>query len=260
LTNFFSIIIPTFNSESTLYRAVDSVLNQTYQHFEILIIDNFSSDNTISILEKFESKAIKIHQSNDNGIYDAMNKGIEISCGNWLYFLGSDDYIIDDLVLDRINEFINKIGDIQVIYGNVLSDRFNGVYGREFNVEMLFRKNICHQAIFFEKTVFTTVGNFLLNYRAQSDWHHNLKWLTSGRVKKKYVNYTIAYYSDGGFSSKFGDELFAKEKAFEFLKYTSIFGNFYFYRRLLLNELIKNYNLKSYKKLIKLIFVKVLND
>lgn len=256
MTIFFSVIIPTFNSESTVDRAVKSVLEQTYKNFEILVIDKFSTDNTKSILDNFESNSIKIHQCNDNGIYDAMNKGIELSNGNWLYFLGSDDYLLDDCVLENINDIINDNRDNQIIYGNVISDRFDGIYGMEFNVEMLFKRNICHQAIFFEKLVFEKIGNFTLKYKAHSDWHHNLKWLTSQEINKKYVNFSIAYYSDGGFSSRFGDEIFAREKSFQFLKHTSLFRDFNFYRRLFLKELIICIKTRSYKRMVELFFVK----
>ena len=85
-----SVIIPTYNSEKTIEKALLSVLIQTYCNVECLVIDGSSKDKTIDIVQKFEDKIVFISEK-DNGIYHAMNKGIELSSGEWLLFLGSDD-------------------------------------------------------------------------------------------------------------------------------------------------------------------------
>ncbi len=105
-----------------------------------------------------------------------MNKGIAEAKGQWIYFLGADDSLHATDVLEKIsNEMIEPF---DIVYGDVLSDRFNGRYGGEFNHERLLGDdNICHQAIFFNKRVFSKVGGFNLKYTTQSDWDHNLRWL-----------------------------------------------------------------------------------
>ena len=157
-TPLFSIIIPTFNAGKTLSFCLDSVLIQSFQDFEILIIDAVSSDNTMSIVEEYAAAntAITWISEKDKGIYDAMNKSISLAKGEWLYFLGSDDKLYDAEVLKKIMNSLNENHSLDVLYGNVSSNRL-GIYDGEFNAGKIRLKNICHQAIFLRKTVFTTL-------------------------------------------------------------------------------------------------------
>ena len=86
-----SIIIPTFNSANTLRRALDSIIGQTLNDLEVLIMDGVSTDQTLDIAKTYNDNRIRIFSEPDNGVYDAMNKGIDKASGEWLYFLGSDD-------------------------------------------------------------------------------------------------------------------------------------------------------------------------
>ena len=88
-----SIIIATYNSEKTLRRALDSVLNQTYQDWECIVVDGASKDNTIEIVKEYVSKDTRFRYVSepDHGIYDAFNKGWKMAKGEWVMYLGSDD-------------------------------------------------------------------------------------------------------------------------------------------------------------------------
>ncbi len=211
----FSIIIPAYNSGTTLSVALDSIANQTFENWEVLIIDGFSTDHTIGIAEKYQKRFsnIKIFSEKDKGIYDAMNKGIDLARGDWLYFMGSDDFLYENTTLEQ---FLNhkEIKNNDVVYGNVYSTRFNGVYDGEFIYSKLITKNICHQSIFFRKSVFKKIGNFNLKYESHADWHHNIRWFFSSKVLKLYVNQIITNYADGGFSSLKNDEVFGRDKHF----------------------------------------------
>lgn len=215
-----SIITPTYNSEITLSIALESVLNQTFVDFEILIIDGKSSDATLSIIKAYANKDKRINwiSKQDKGIYDAMNKGVKLSKGEWIYFLGSDDAFINRNVLTNIFTK-SEISKFDVVYGNVLSSRFNGRYDGKFEAEKLFNKNICHQAIFFKRNVFKRVGLFNIKYKSHADWDHNLRWFLSKKIKKKYLPYDIANYGDGGFSSLNNDKIFMQDKSFNYIKY-----------------------------------------
>ena len=100
-SKFFSIITVTFNSERTIEETILSVLNQTCKDFEYIVIDGKSSDNTIGILKKYE-KYLTISSLKDNGIADAMNKGILKSNGKWLHILNSDDIYFNKFCLDLL--------------------------------------------------------------------------------------------------------------------------------------------------------------
>ena len=211
---FFSIIIPTYNSAKTLSVCLDSILDQSYRNFEIVIIDSCSIDDTSLIVKKylaFTDSLIKWFSEKDKGIYDAMNKGIELAKGEWLYFLGSDDKFFSNDVLFKMNEYSTKSNTLDVIYGNVFSTRFDGLYDGEFSNEKICRKNICHQAIFFNNRVFKKIGNYNLKYKVHADWDHNLRWFNSKSINKQYVDIVFAEYADGGYSSNVNSDSFGAE-------------------------------------------------
>lgn len=112
-TPFFSIVTASYNSEKTISDTITSVLNLDFKDFEYIIIDGNSSDNTLKIIQsfvpKFEAKGVpyKFISEKDKGIYDAWNKGIQLSSGEWISFLGSDDSYLRNalqLYFDEINK------------------------------------------------------------------------------------------------------------------------------------------------------------
>ena len=119
LNPFFSIVIATFNSEATISECLNSIKEQTYQNFEIIIIDNCSKDKTIEIIKNFNFKNIKIIIEKDNGIYDAINKGIINAIGEFVCILHSNDLYFDNTVLSNIQNVFNE-NNVQIIYGNLI--------------------------------------------------------------------------------------------------------------------------------------------
>lgn len=215
-----SIIIPTYNSVATIDIALKSIFEQTFKNFEVLVMDGMSSDSTLEVVLKYKDKFPKIivTSKKDKGIYDAMNQGIKIAKGNWLYFMGSDDSFYSSKVLENIVEKIKENNNQDVLYGNVVSSRFNGVYDGEFTYSKLMGKNICHQAIFLNENVFKKTGKFDLKYKVLADWDHNIRWFFSSKIAHKHIDIIIANYADGGFSSLNEDVAFQKDKNYKFLK------------------------------------------
>lgn len=253
---FFSIIIPTYNSSETLSECIDSIINQDFQNFEVIFIDGLSTDNTMVLINHFADiyNNIRSIAEKDKGIYDAMNKGIKLAKGDWLYFLGSDDKLHSNDVLDKIAGTIHNEKGVDVIYGNVTSSRFGGAYAGEFTTEKLLGQNLCHQAIFFRNAVFKKLGNFDTRYASHADWDHNLRWFLSGIIRKKYVDLVIADYADGGYSSQNRDLLFEKDIRFKYLLYAHSslsFGRKYL---LLKNEVKDALQHRSYRKLVAVLF------
>src|SRR2546426_834552 len=96
-----SIVIVVYNAGSTLKHAIESVLNQTYKNIELIIIDGGSNDNTLQIINNYSSQIGYFISEKDNGIYDAMNKGILAAKGDWILFLGADDILYrPDIITD----------------------------------------------------------------------------------------------------------------------------------------------------------------
>ena len=122
-----SIIVSTNNSEKTIYDCLNSIKKQTYSNFEVIIIDNVSSDNTIKIIKSFEFKKIKIIIEKDKGIYEAINKGTKNSSGDLVSILHSDDLFYEDDVLEKIvSSFETK--EVDIVYGNLIYVKKNDIY------------------------------------------------------------------------------------------------------------------------------------
>lgn len=209
-TPFVSIIVPTFNSSQTIQAALNSILNQSMQsYYEIIIIDAKSTDATLNKIDQCctEQVEIRVVSEKDNGVYDAMNKGIKLSKGQWLYFLGSDDTLFNDHVLEDASSFL-KDPQLDVVYGNVSSPLYGEKYDGEFTEWKIPFKNIAHQAIFYRKTLFEKIGNYNLKYRMLADWDLNLRWMINKKIRRKYIDVTIANYATGGMSEVVRDEIF----------------------------------------------------
>lgn len=195
----FSVIVPTKNSERTLRRAIESVVSQTFSEVEVIVVDGDSSDGTLPILRGFCDDRLRFVSELDDGIYHAMNKGIELSRGDWLYFMGSDDYLWDEKVLDDVVGYLKKV-DAHFIYGNVCSPDLGDAYDGEFDVEKLCKRNICHQAVFCKRDVFVKLGMFDTRYKVLGDYDFNIRCFHDTAIVKSFFNRRIAYYGPAGAS------------------------------------------------------------
>lgn len=206
---FFTIIIPTYNSAKLLAECLDSIINQTFADFEILVMDGDSSDDTLLIVDNYIGNHLNIRviSEKDDGIYDAMNKGIKKAKGEWIYFLGSDDQLINNRAISDVYESIERNNFPDLVYGNVLLGDTNYLHNGEYDICKLYDTNICHQSIFYKRTVFNSVGFFDLSYPALADWLFNFKCYTSKTVRVQYINVLIAKYCLTGLSSATYDPL-----------------------------------------------------
>ncbi|MDB5143940.1 MAG: glycosyltransferase [Mucilaginibacter sp.] len=204
LTPFFSIIIPLYNSALSLKDSLNSILTQSFKNYEIIFIDGGSSDNTLQIISDFENLnntlLIKLLSGYDNGIYDAMNKGIGLASGKWLYFMGGDDTLYRADVLNEVYKELQK-ENVDLIYGNVY-----GVFSKTKYVYDTLSKvlstGLHHQSAFYKTILFTDLGKYDLNFKIAADYHFTLKVFLNDSYKKKYINKDIAYYGEGGYSSQ----------------------------------------------------------
>lgn len=177
-------------------------------------MDGVSTDDTLKIAKSYNDPRIKIYSEPDKGIYDAMNKGIKKSQGEWLYFLGSDDWLIDEKVFCDILEDKNNF---DIVYGDVESPRLDKRYKGEWSIDNI-EYNRCHQAIFYKRIVFDIVGLYNLKYRLLADFDCNLKCFFDKRIKMSYRKRIVSFYSDGGASSISTDELFERDMYYNILR------------------------------------------
>jgi len=211
-----SIITPTYNCGATLEKMLRSIVNQQYRPIEHLLIDGGSDDETVAIILSMQKRYphIRLVVEQDKGLYDAMNKGIDLSVGTWLYFIGGDDELIDDRVLSDLYErgyFSQK----KVFYGNVLIKgnsawaKDKTIYDGPFDLKKLLTKNICHQAMFYPRQIIREIGYFNRKYHVTADWDFNLRCFAHQDFL--YVDKTIALFNSGGASSTKEEELMGKD-------------------------------------------------
>jgi glycosyltransferase involved in cell wall biosynthesis len=209
---FFTIIIPAFQSSAAIKNAIRSVREQSFHDWEVLVLDGGSTDGTLEIAFSFTDPRIVVHSAPDQGPYDAMNKGIDLASGVWLLFLGSDDVLTDQSVLQDMYGFLRNsrtsimYGDAR-IQGGVSWAKGEKVYGGKFTLYRLLRRNICHQAIFYKKSFLHQHQlRYNLTYPVSADWALNLRaWL----IKPfQYCPRIISTFTAGGISSGGKDDGF----------------------------------------------------
>ena len=201
----FSIIIPTYNSEATLALALDSIIQQTFTNFEILLLDGLSKDNTVALASSYNDPRIKIFCEADKGVYDAMNKGMKLAQGEWIYFIGSDDFLYDNEVLNNVAKELEGVKD-DVLYGNVLIKGDSGwakdgqIFKGKFTFQKLLRGNICHQSMFYRRSfIDKNKLEYNLRYPVSADWDFNIS--AHLLTKFHFTDRIIAVFNAGGIST-----------------------------------------------------------
>ncbi|MFH4964292.1 glycosyltransferase family 2 protein [Gaetbulibacter sp. M235] len=199
---FFTLIIPTYNISESIGATLDSIINQTYKNIEVLLLDSISQDHTCEIVKEFQKKCSYIHliSEKDQGVYDAMNKGVELAKGDYLFFMGGDDVFYDTNTLQQVFNSINEGDDF--IYGNVLFKESKLLYSGKSNLKKLIydQISICHQAIFYSKRVFELIGNFNLKYFIHADYDFNIRCFIDNKLRIKYIDQIIAVFNETGLS------------------------------------------------------------
>lgn len=228
-----SVITVCFNAVSTIEKTICSVLNQSWSDLEYIIIDGGSKDGTVDILKKYSSRLSYISEP-DKGIYDAMNKGVKKSSGDYVLFLGADDLLFDNEVLSII---ANKLLCPDCIYyGDVVFLPSFQTYCGKFNTFKLIRKNICHQAILYPAHILKREP-YDLKYKSFADWELNIRlW---NRYNFIYLYNTISYFTLGGLSGK-GDERFIQARGSIIKKNLGRLYFFYFLARIQTAAFIKS--------------------
>lgn len=219
-----SIIIPTFNSESTVAVCLKSLTDQSFKNYEVIVVDGASKDGTIEKVNELKNKFSKfiLISEKDNGIYDALNKGIERSTGDWVYILGSDDELFDPNTLEKMAQHLQQT-KAEVVYGNVkvVGDsawaKDGQVHDGEFDLEKLLQHNICQQSIFYKRSIFGTIGTFDHTYPICGDWDLILR--CAAKYELKYVDMIIAKFNAGGASTVRKEEKFYDEYGGNMYKY-----------------------------------------
>lgn len=202
-----SIIIPVLNNLDGLQKSIESIQKQLFTNYEVWIIDGNSRDNTLTYLETLEFP-FQFISENDNGIYYAMNKGINLAKGEWFYFLGSGDVLYDEKVLNNV--FVNQYySQYKILSGKVLYEGENSpfIYNKNkremepsWSILMWIRNGLHHQGTFYNKKIFKA-RDYNLKYKIFSDY-----WLNLLLYKKdyscKFLPFRVAICDSNGVSKQ----------------------------------------------------------
>lgn len=201
--NKVTILTATYNSEKTLEYTIRSVIEQDYPDIEYIIIDGDSKDRTLEIIEEYQDYGIVYISEPDNGLYDALNKGINMATGDYVYVLGSDDMLASSSIISKV---VAQLDDsVDVLSGRVmLVDDCNG---KSFPINNYVQRNKenytggnpPHQAIFIKRNLLEKY-KFDTKYRIASDYKLFLQVYYDEEVNIKYIDKIIAFFASGGVS------------------------------------------------------------
>ena len=197
-----SIITVCFNSAKTIERTIRSVAAQDYPDIEYIIVDGGSTDGTLDIIHQYEDRISRFVSEPDAGIYDAMNKGIQMATGDYITFVNSDDWYNEGAV-SYVAGDIMKRGAAISCYGINLFDKdgimeWDDTFARDIH-NIRFAMCRCHNAIFAKRSVFEMYGGFDLAYKISADYDWLLRAYDNG-VEISYDNFPAVNFRLGGVS------------------------------------------------------------
>ena len=201
-----SIITVVYNNDKTIKDAIESVLNQSYQQIEYIVIDGASKDNTVSIIKEFQSQIAKFVCEPDNGIYDAMNKGVGLATGDVIGILNSDDLYQDANVIETVMNQFSQDPSLDIVYGDLVyvkNEDVNSIvrnwksipyYDRFFE-----RGNVPpHPSLFVKQYVYKKAGLFNLDFILAADYEFMLRIFKKHDFNSKYIERVIVKMRLGG--------------------------------------------------------------
>lgn len=203
-----SVITVCYNAVPCIETCVRSVVNQTYENVEYIIIDGGSSDGTREVLNRYRSQVSILISEPDAGIYSAMNKGLSLATGDLIFFLNADDYFVDHNVVRDVVEYITGYPAGDVYYGSIEVRREDGsgdVHDPdppEKAAETMICGCLPHQATFARNHVFKRTGPFDESYRYHADYDWFLKVIADPEITLLRFNRVVASFRLGGHSSQ----------------------------------------------------------
>ena len=196
----FSVITAVYNGAAHVEETIRAVRDQTYAPVEHIVIDGGSTDGTVDILARYNDTLAYWVSEPDNGIYDAMNKGIELVTDpeSYILFANADDHLYSPQALERV---VSASSGEDLVYGRMLltDGDISGIAGRRVSFDDLARQTLCHPATFIRRRVFDSVGKFDVSYRIAADYDHMVRCFAAG-VSTRFVDVIVSTMRMGGVS------------------------------------------------------------
>jgi len=206
-----SIITATYNSAATLEDTIKSVLSQTYSDFEYVVVDGASTDETLDIVKRYEKEfdgRLVYSSEKDQGIYDAMNRGIAMATGDVIGILGSDDFFTSNDILEKVaealaDENIDAVyGDIHYVKPDNLQKSIRCYSSKNFRpFWMRFGFMPAHPSFYCRKSIYDKYGTFDISYPVSADFENLLRLLYIHKIRTRYLALDFVTMRTGGASS-----------------------------------------------------------
>lgn len=198
-----SIITICLNDAAGLDKTMASLACQQFKDFECIVIDGGSNDGSIDIIKKYSAIVTYWTSEPDSGIYNAQNKGIIKSTGEYCLFLNSGDYLADENVLQKV---IDDKSDADILYGDMLIEKGVGVSvtkksPEKITLRKMLTDTIWHPVSFIQRNIFLKFGMYNEKYKIVGDYEFFLRVLMKEKVKTHYLNFTVSVFNLSGISS-----------------------------------------------------------
>ena len=207
----FSVITINRNNQDGLKKTMESVVAQSLQDFEYIVIDGASTDNSVDIIQQYENQAnLNWVSEPDKGIYNAMNKGIAKAQGEYVMMLNSGDCLTSNCVLNDIAEQLIKTNKPDILYGNIIKVWPNGKKLRQqnkdgnFTMFSFYRGTLNHVGTCIRRELFNSIGLYNETMKICSDWEWFMYAVVFNNVKPVYIDIDTVYFDMTGISENGG--------------------------------------------------------
>lgn len=203
-----SIITVVWNNKETIKDAIDSVLNQTYKDIEYIIIDGASTDGTVEVVQSYGNKITKFVSEPDNGLYDAMNKGVMLATGDVVGILNSDDFYIDEFVIEKVVKVFEE-QEVESLFADLVyvkPDNINYIV-RHYDSSKFSPQKFAygwmpaHPTFFVKRSAYEKYGLFQTDYKIAADYELLVRFLYKYKLTYFYLQEVIIKMRMGGAST-----------------------------------------------------------
>jgi glycosyltransferase involved in cell wall biosynthesis len=224
-----SLITVTYNAADTIERCITSVVAQTYPNLEYIIIDGGSTDNTVVIINKYQPHIHTIISEPDNGIYDAMNKGIQLATGDIIGMLNADDFFADTDVLNCVAKAFATC-NADIIYGDIdFVDKQDKIFrkwrsGNYRHGYFNFGWMPPHPSFYVKRGLFNQYGLYKLHYGTAADYELMLRFIHTHQLRVHYIKKVMVKMLIGGVSTKnLNNRIKAWKNDFKAMKHNGLY-------------------------------------